>query len=95
VGWLGGHQPFCVLSVEKICPQLQMISKGSFLFLSYLAFASVANIERTDAFSFSVDATKEECFFESIQQGVSVGVMFQVVMGGLLDIDIQVGLAHI
>jgi hypothetical protein len=42
------------------------------------------------AFSFDVEATREECFYETVPQGDSVGVMFQVTKGGFLDIDIQV-----
>eukprot|EP01116_Phalansterium_solitarium_P021867 TRINITY_DN6997_c0_g2_i1.p2 TRINITY_DN6997_c0_g2~~TRINITY_DN6997_c0_g2_i1.p2 ORF type:complete len:204 (+),score=59.51 TRINITY_DN6997_c0_g2_i1:155-766(+) len=43
----------------------------------------------TSGFSFNVDATTEECFYEDVQVGQTIGIMFQVTQGGFLDIDIQ------
>jgi hypothetical protein len=39
---------------------------------------------------FSVSATDEECFYENLQQGTPAVVMFQVIEGGFLDIDVSV-----
>lgn len=52
--------------------------------LVVLLYASAAS-----AFSFNVDATTEECFYEDVQVGQTIGIMFQVTQGGFLDIDIQ------
>jgi hypothetical protein len=41
-------------------------------------------------FNFVVDPNKEECFYEQIEAGVTVGVMFQVTFGGRNDIDVVV-----
>jgi hypothetical protein len=42
------------------------------------------------AFTITVDANKEECFYETVSQGDSIGIMYQVVSGGFLDIDLLV-----
>lgn len=63
-----------------------MIKLGALLFILLLAACSYSN-----AFSFNVDATREECFVEDIFfVGIPVSVMFQVTQGGFLDIDIRV-----
>jgi len=46
-------------------------------------------IGSSHGFSFSVDATTEECFYEDVQIVQTIGIMFQVTEGGFLDIDIQ------
>jgi len=44
-----------------------------------------------EAFSFNVDATREECFTETVEHvGIPIGVMFQVTQGGFLDIDVRI-----
>lgn len=52
------------------------------LLLAFLASAS--------AVVFSVSATEEECFYEDLPQGTPAVVMFQVIEGGFLDIDVSV-----
>jgi len=42
------------------------------------------------SFSFNIDATREECFFEDVNAGVPVGLMFQVTQGGFLDVDVRI-----
>jgi hypothetical protein len=55
----------------------------SFLLFSYL----IASI---NAISFTIPATKEECFYEDVALGDAILFMFQVTAGGFLDADIQV-----
>ena len=39
----------------------------------------------------SVDAHAEECFFDRVSSGMKMGLTFEVVEGGFLDIDVKVG----
>mmetsp|Transcript_12098 Transcript_12098/g.16717 ORF Transcript_12098/g.16717 Transcript_12098/m.16717 type:complete len:204 (+) Transcript_12098:41-652(+) len=47
-------------------------------------------IQNASAFSFGVDATREECFYEDVAVNTPVSVMFQVIQGGFLDVDVQI-----
>ncbi|KAG9331713.1 hypothetical protein JZ751_018368, partial [Albula glossodonta] len=38
----------------------------------------------------SVDAHAEECFFERVNSGTKMGLMFEVAEGGFLDIDVEI-----
>lgn len=38
----------------------------------------------------SVDAHAHECFFDRVDLGMKMGLTFEVVEGGFLDIDVQV-----
>ena len=38
----------------------------------------------------SVDAHAEECFFDRVSSGMKMGLTFEVVEGGFLDIDVKV-----
>ena len=39
----------------------------------------------------NVDAHAEECFFDRVSSGMKMGLTFEVVEGGFLDIDVKVG----
>ena len=39
----------------------------------------------------NVDAHAEECFFDRVSSGMKLGLTFEVVEGGFLDIDVKVG----
>jgi len=41
-------------------------------------------------FSFDVGARSEGCFYEMVDKDKPVGVMFQVIAGGFLDIDVRI-----
>ncbi|KAK6306386.1 hypothetical protein J4Q44_G00233110 [Coregonus suidteri] len=38
----------------------------------------------------SIDAHAEECFFERVNSGTKMGLMFEVAEGGFLDIDVEI-----
>ena len=38
----------------------------------------------------NIDAHAEECFFERVNSGTKMGLMFEVAEGGFLDIDVEV-----
>ena len=42
------------------------------------------------SFFVTVEPHVEECFFEKVQQGSKMSLMFEVIEGGFLDIDVQV-----
>ena len=43
----------------------------------------------------TVDAHSEECFFDKVSSGTKLGLTFEVVEGGFLDIDVKVGMHYI
>ncbi|KAJ9580964.1 hypothetical protein L9F63_023857 [Diploptera punctata] len=38
----------------------------------------------------TVDAHAEECFFDKVQSGTKMGLMFEIAEGGFLDIDVKI-----
>lgn len=40
----------------------------------------------------SIDAHADECFYERVNSGTKMGLMFEVAEGGFLDIDVEVGI---
>lgn len=55
-----------------------------------LSIFCISLIACVQSFVFNVEATKEECFFEVLAVNSPIGIMFQVIQGGFLDIDIEV-----
>jgi len=53
-----------------------------FVFLSLLKYCS--------CYFISIDAHEEECFFERVKKGVKLGLAFEVIEGGFLDIDVNI-----
>jgi predicted RND superfamily exporter protein len=58
--------------------------------LAVVTLVLVCGASLSAAFTITIDANKEECFFETVSQGDSIGIMYQVVSGGFLDIDLLV-----
>lgn len=44
----------------------------------------------TEAYFLVIDAHAEECFFERVVSGTKMGLTFEVVEGGFLDIDVTI-----
>lgn len=44
----------------------------------------------THGYFVNVDAHGEECFFDRVNSGMKMGLTFEVVEGGFLDIDVRV-----
>lgn len=53
-----------------------------FLLLSLVSFSK--------AYFVTVDAHSEECFFDKVEQGTKLGLMFEISEGGFLDIDFKI-----
>lgn len=47
------------------------------------------------AYFVTVDAHSEECFFDKVSSGTKLGLTFEVVEGGFLDIDVKVSIPSI
>lgn len=46
--------------------------------------------DRVLSYFVTVDAHSEECFFDKVSSGTKLGLTFEVVEGGFLDIDVKV-----
>ena len=58
-------------------------------FLTFLTFCLIG-VSVSQAYFIAIDAHTEECFFERLSTGVKMTLMFEVVEGGFLDIDLAV-----
>ena len=47
-------------------------------------------ISHLDAYFLVIDAHAEECFFDKVTSGTKMGLTFEVVEGGFLDIDVKI-----
>lgn len=52
--------------------------------------ALIACLGGASAYSFDIEAHREQCFRQVVKQGTSIGCRFQVVSGGFRDIDIRI-----
>lgn len=60
-----------------------------YTFSELLVLAAVLSATASGYFV-SIDAHAEECFFERVNSGTKMGLMFEVAEGGFLDIDVEV-----
>lgn len=58
--------------------------------VSALALCFLTMIINTEAYYLVIDAHAEECFFERVTSGTKLGLTFEVVEGGFLDIDVTI-----
>ena len=47
-------------------------------------------LKGTCSYFVTVDAHAEECFFDKVKKGTTMGLTFEVAEGGFLDIDVEV-----
>ncbi|KAJ6638620.1 Transmembrane emp24 domain-containing protein 2 [Pseudolycoriella hygida] len=47
-------------------------------------------LKNCESYFVVVDAHSEECFFDRVEAGTKMGVMFETIEGGFLDIDIRI-----
>lgn len=55
-----------------------------------LLFSLTLALPAVRGYFMSVDAHAEECFFDRVSSGMKMGLTFEVVEGGFLDIDVKV-----
>jgi len=60
----------------------------SLLFIYCLALLSIARLSK--AYFLTIDAHAEECFFDRVTTGTKMGLTFEVIEGGFLDIDVVI-----
>jgi len=58
--------------------------------LSLLLILLAVSWGRVSGFFIYIDASAEECFFDRVTPGTKMGLMFEVVEGGFLDIDVKI-----
>lgn len=62
---------------------------GDMYYISYLPlFACIVSF--AESYFVTVDAHSEECFFDKVEQGTKLGLMFEISEGGFLDIDVKI-----
>ncbi|KAI5091372.1 transmembrane emp24 domain-containing protein 2 isoform X1, partial [Silurus meridionalis] len=60
------------------------------LTFSEVAVVLAALCATASGYFVSVDAHAEECFYERVNSGTKMGLMFEVAEGGFLDIDVEI-----
>ncbi|XP_059478788.1 transmembrane emp24 domain-containing protein 2 [Neocloeon triangulifer] len=53
-------------------------------------FVAAALAGAAEAYFITVDAHNEECFFDKVEAGTKMGLMFEIAEGGFLDIDVKI-----
>ncbi len=59
-------------------------------YLVYALLVCVLCAARTEQYFITVDANSEDCYFNKATAGTKLGLMFEVVEGGFLDIDVKI-----
>ncbi|XP_066507102.1 transmembrane emp24 domain-containing protein 2 [Hoplias malabaricus] len=57
---------------------------------SEIALVLAVFVASVSGYFVSIDAHAEECFYESVNSGTKMGLMFEVAEGGFLDIDVEI-----
>lgn len=55
-----------------------------------LLLALISYISYGQCYFITVDAHAEECFFDKVESGTKMGLMFEIAEGGFLDIDVKI-----
>lgn len=63
---------------------------GNMFTLSELVVLMAVLSATASGYFVSIDAHAEECFYERVNSGTKMGLMFEVAEGGFLDIDVEV-----
>lgn len=64
------------------------MSKTNSLYLT--AILLLSSLNGLNAYFLVIDAHAEECFFDKVTTGTKLGLTFEVVEGGFLDIDVKI-----
>ena len=56
----------------------------------FVLLCSLCLVNMTLGYFVSIDAHAEECFYDKVVSGTKMSLMFEVVEGGFLDIDVSV-----
>lgn len=69
---------------------LRLSNTGNMFTLSELVVLMAVLSATASGYFVSIDAHAEECFYERVNSGTKMGLMFEVAEGGFLDIDVEV-----
>lgn len=58
--------------------------------VALLALCLIGLLSSAHGYFVNVDAHADECFFDRVNSGMKMGLTFEVVEGGFLDIDVKV-----
>ncbi|KAK7870942.1 hypothetical protein R5R35_012162 [Gryllus longicercus] len=58
--------------------------------ISYLLVLLSIATANVNSYFITVDAHAEECFFDKVETGTKMGLMFEIAEGGFLDIDVKI-----
>jgi len=64
-----------------------ILLRKSWIWVTFLVFNL---LQSCHAFFINIEADSSECFFDRVKTGVKVGLTFEVVEGGFMDIDVQI-----
>ena len=67
---------------------IKLITKTHCFYLLSIILMSLIN--GLNGYFLVIDAHAEECFFDKISTGTKLGLTFEVVEGGFLDIDVKI-----
>uniref|UniRef100_A0A182J0L2 GOLD domain-containing protein n=1 Tax=Anopheles atroparvus TaxID=41427 RepID=A0A182J0L2_ANOAO len=59
-------------------------------FLSILVLCLIHSVVNINCYFITVDPHSEECFFDRAEAGTKLGLMFETVEGGFLDIEVRI-----
>jgi p24 family protein beta-1 len=62
--------------------------KSNYLLLVVVIISAI--VAKSTQYFITIDAHAEECYFDRVTAGTKLGLMFEVVEGGFLDIDVKI-----
>ena len=81
----GGHKMRITRTLSK-----QQSPIFLFLVLSWTLLKCLCSVPAAEAYFLVIDAHGEECFFDRVSATTKLGLTFEVVEGGFLDIDVTI-----
>lgn len=61
-----------------------------FIYIPILLMIFSCLVKQAECYFLVIDAHGEECFFERVASGTKMGLTFEVVEGGFLDLDLSI-----
>jgi len=82
------YATYDILKKIRVFSQKKMSKQGQNLLILFLTCLNF--IRYTHSYYITVDARDEQCFFDKVKTGTKLGLIFEVVEGGALDIDVRI-----
>ena len=87
---VGQHKKLSRQHIICVCNSLDLYTTSIMKSLLTSSIVLLAVVVLTQGLSFTLGPGKEECFYENVNQGTTVSIVFQVNTGGRNDIDLNV-----